>query len=228
MQFKNQVLITALAIFSLNCYADIPVMDMSAIAKLAEQISTAQSQLTTMQANLAAFGAGTLSWADLNSTSSLIANTMNSAKALSYASSNIASQFQQQYPGYKPNANYQQSYTDISSNTLNTIKGSLQAMNMSYSQFQSDSLRLKSMQAQAADGSLGAVKALQVNAQIAGETANQIAQLRSVAMAQGSAQSAYIAQQAQVEAAKKANGEALFTNGTKTPLPYGANSLNGS
>lgn len=225
MKLNKKLLLITLSIFSLSSYADVPVFDTAAIAKLVDQITTAQAQLTTMQANLASFG--NLNWADLNSTSSSIASAMNGANALSYASANVASQFQQQYPGFKPSSNYQQSYSDISSNTLNTIKGSLSAMNMSYNQFTDDSQRLKAMQAQAGDSSLGAVKVLQVNAQIAGETANQIAQLRSVTMAQGSAQSAYMAQQAQVEATKKANSDALFTNGTTTMPVYGSHGLSG-
>ena len=68
MKLHKQILITALAIFSFNCYADVPTVDMASLLKMADEIATAKAQLSTMEANLATLGTP-LNWADLNSTS---------------------------------------------------------------------------------------------------------------------------------------------------------------
>ena len=206
------------AVTSINAYAEVPVVDLSAIAQLVQQVSSLQQQVAFMQQNLNQLG--TFNWSDINSSASQIAQTMNAANGLSYASSNIATQFQNSYPGYKADSNYSQSYSTISANSLNTFKGTLQALNMSYGTFMSDSARIKAMQSQAA-GADGAMKAMAVNGQLAGEVANQVSQLRSVMLAQSSSENAYMAQQAQTEATKKANSDALFNNGSTTAPPYG-------
>ena len=96
---------------------------------------------------------------------------------------------------------------------------------MSYGTFQSDQLRLRAMQGQAS-GATGAMQALSVNAQLAGETANQVSQLRSVMMAQASSENAYMAQQAAIDAKKKANSDSLFKNGATTAPTYGTYKIN--
>lgn len=213
----NKLLILG-TIFSINVYADVPVFDATAYANLIQQLSSVQQQVSYMQQNLTQLGS--YNWVNINSSASQIAQAMNAANAMSYASNNVANQFQQSYPGYKADQNYQQSYSTISSNSLNTFKGTLQALNMSYSTFQNDSARLTAMQGQA-QGATGAMQALSVNAQLAGETVNQLSQLRTVMMAQASSENAYMAQQAQVEATKKANSDALFLNGATTAPAYG-------
>jgi P-type conjugative transfer protein TrbJ len=204
-------------------YAMVPVIDTGAITQLVTQVSSLATQIQLMQQNLV--NLGQYNWNDINSAAGQVASAMSAANSLSYASANIDQQFQQLNPGYKPNANFSQQYKDIATNTLNSVQGSLKAMNMSYSQFQNDSIRLKAMQS-SASGSDGALKALQANAQITSEVAQQVSSLRSVMMAQSAAQQSYTAQQTQLEATKKANNDAMFTNGATTAPAYGTYKIN--
>ena len=203
--------------------AAVPVVDFEAITNLANQLVQIQSQVSMMKQNLT--NLGQYNWNDINGAASQVAQAMNTANALSYASQNIDAQFQQNYPGYKPGANYSQQYQNLSKQTLNSVQGSLQAMNMSYNQFQNDQSRLQGMQAQA-NGADGALKALQANAQISGEVANQVAGMRSIMMAQSSAQQAYIAQKTQTEAIQQANSDAMFKNGSTNAPSYGTYKMN--
>lgn len=214
---------TALITVSLKTYAAVPVVDFEAITNLANQLVQIQNQVSMMKQNLV--NLGQYNWNDINAAAGQVAQAMNSANALSYAASNIDSQFKQNYPGYNPNADYAQQYQNLSKQTLNTVQGSLDAMNMSYQQFQNDNQRLKSMQA-SASGADGALKALQANAQITSEVAQQVSGLKSVMMAQSSAQQAYIAQKTQLDATKKANSDAMINNGITTAPAYGTYKVN--
>lgn len=223
-KFKLIILSGLMAATFSNANAAVPVIDFEAITNLANQLVQIQNQVSMMKQNLT--NLGQYNWSDINGAASQVAQAMNTANALSYASQNIETQFQQSYPGYKPGANYTQQYQNLSKQTLNSVQGSLQAMNMSYGQFQNDQTRLQAMQAQA-NGADGALKALQANAQITGEVANQVSGMRSVMMAQSSAQQAYIAQKTQTEAVQQANSDAMFNNGiTKAPA-YGTTKING-
>ena len=216
----KKLLLVMLGSCVISAYAEVPVLDVASLAKLTAELANMEQQVAFMKQNINQLGAANFSWADINSTASQIAGVMNNANALSYASSNVANQFQSTYPGYKADSNYSQSYNTLSTNSLNTFKGTLQALNMSYSTFTNDSARLKSMQSQAQTAD-GAMKAMSVNSQLAGEVANQVSQLRSVMMAQSSSENAYMAQQAQTEATQKANADAMFKNGSTTAPPYG-------
>lgn len=218
MKNKFILIVISSSFYISNANAMVPVIDTSAITQLTTQVSSLATQIQMMQQNLT--NLGQYNWNDINGAASQVAQAMNTANALSYASQNIDAQFQQSYPGYKPGANYSQQYQNLSKQTLNSVQGSLQAMNMSYNQFQNDQSRLQGMQAQA-NGADGALKALQANAQITGEVANQVSGMRSIMMAQSSAQQAYIAQKTQTEAIQQANSDAMFNNGIKTAPPYG-------
>lgn len=214
----KKILMLLGAIASIHAYAEVPVVDMSAIAQLVQQVSSLQQQIIYMQQNLAQLG--TFNWADIDSSASQIAQIMDSATSLSYASSNIAAQFQSLFPGYKADSNYVQSYATIAANSLNTFKGTLQSLNMSYNTFINDAARLKAMQSQAVSAD-GAMKALSVTAQLVGEVANQVSQLRSVMLTQANSENAYMAQKAQLEATQKANSDAFFNNSSTVTPVYG-------
>lgn len=198
--------------------AAVPVMDLQAISTLANQLTQVKMQVDMMKQNLV--NLGQYNWNDINNAAGQLAQSMNAMSSLSYAAQNIDSQFQQTYTGYKAGADYSSQYQQITRTTLNTVQGSLNAMNMSYSQFQSDSLRLKAMQSQA-EGADGALKAIQVNAQIGSEIAQQVSSLRSVMMAQASSEQTYVAQQTQLEAQRKANKDAMINNGLTAIPAYG-------
>ena len=216
--FRTTILGGALGILLHTANAAVPVMDLQAIANLANQLTQIKMQVDMMKQNLV--NLGQFNWNDINSAAGQLAQSMNAMNSLSYAAQNIDSQFQQTYTGYKPAADYSSQYQQITQTTLNTVQGSLKAMNMSYSQFQSDSQRLKAMQAQA-EGADGALKALQVNAQIGSEVAQQVASLRSVMMTQASSEQTYVAQQTQLEAQRKANKDAMINNGLTSIPAYG-------
>lgn len=200
-------------------YADVPVFDSTSYANLIQQLANIQQQVSYMKQNLTALG--TYNWVDINNNASKVASAMSAANTLSYASSNIATKFQQDYPNYQPDQNYQQSYATIANNSLNTFNGTLQVLNMSYGTYQNDSARLTNLQSQAT-GATGAMQALTVNAELAGETTNQLEQLKTVMLAQASSQNAYMAQQTALAAKRQANSDALFNNGATSAKPYGS------
>ncbi len=201
-----------------SAYAEVPVIDMAALTKLTAELANMEQQVAYMQQNINQLS--NFSWANINTTASQIAQVMKSTSSLSYASSDIATQFQNVYPGYKADSNYSQSYSNLSKNSLNTFNGTLQALNMSYNTFVNDQTRLAVIQSQAQTAD-GAMKAVSVSAQLSGEVANQVSQLRSIMMAQASSENAYMAQQAQTDAAQKANSDAIFKNGATTAPAYG-------
>lgn len=212
-----------LALYICKAGAVVPVVDTAAISQLLNQVKSLAAQIQMMQQNLAVLGQ--YNWNDIDGSARQVANVLDEAGALSYASQNIDQQFRQYYPGYKPNADYTHQYQTLFSQTLNSVSGSLKALNMSYNQFKSDAIRLKAMQSQA-QGANGALKAIQVNAEIASEIVSQVSDLKSIMMAQATAQQAYISQQAQADATKKANTDAMVNNGATTAPKYGTYKMN--
>lgn len=220
-KFKLFGLVSGVFISQAN--AMVPVIDTSAITQLTTQVSSLATQIQMMQQNLT--NLGQYNWNDINSAAGQVAQAMNSANALAYSAQNVDSQFKSQFPGYTPSQNFGQMYQQNTSSTLSTISGSLKAMNMSYSQFQDDNQRLKAMQS-SASGADGALKALQANAQITSEVAQQVSGLRSVMMAQTTAQNAYMGNQINNQAQAKADLSSTIKGGNTTPTKYGTYNVN--
>ena len=124
-----------------------------------------------------------------------LVNLTGQVQSLGLAGQNLSSQFEQEYPAYSTQAQAtQQQYQQWANSFNNEVAGSLQADNLSLSQFQSEQQALQTIEGEPVSGRL---QALEVGNQIAGTTATELGQLGAIVARQQKSQGAYQEQMSQ-------------------------------
>ena len=150
-------------------------------------------------------------WADVSQTLQNLASAVSVGQSIAYSASNVNSAFQQAYPGYKPTQNFNQSYQNWSTTTLDTIRGVLDSTSMEFGDFGNEESTVATLRSLASNPQ-GQMQAIQAGSMIAGDMANQMIELRQIMMAQTNSQAAYQAYQVQNDQANQANWNNLMGN----------------
>ncbi len=216
---------TTLSILSIQVNATgMPVVDIAAILQRAANFITESAdlaaQVTALQSELKTYQSGQYKWSDVSGTINQLGSVIEQKNALAYSADNVGTQFQQDFPGYKPSENYTQQYHDNVSTTLSTLSGVLQSLNMSAGDFTNEQTRIQRIQA-LADNPAGQTQAIQASAVISSETLSQIQMLRQTMMAQTNAQTTYYAQQVQQQATAQEQQHQIIQSGSTNVPAYG-------
>lgn len=154
-------------------------------------------------------------WGQASSDLAALTQAVSVGQGISYTMSNVASAFQQQYPGYQAPQNFGQSYQQWGQNSLSSISAALQAAGLQSSQFSTERAALSAIQ-MLANNPLGQTQAIQAGTEIASAQVDQLQKLRQLMMAQIQAQGAYMANQTQTQQAGMAMQQQHFTPYTPT------------
>jgi P-type conjugative transfer protein TrbJ len=184
-------------------------------ANSATQVTAQAKQLQTQLLNLKNYDGNSTQWSNIQQLLEQLSNTVSQGNALSYSAQNINQEFADKFPGYKPQTNYDQSYQNWSSTTMDTLRNilanaGLQANAFSNEQTTLDTLKNLSTSAQ------GRMQAVQVGNMIAAEQVGQMQKLRQLIISQTDAQNTYMAYKVQQQQAQQASADSLLNN----PLPY--------
>ena len=115
---------------------------------------------------------------------------------------NMDQSFRQIYPGYQSPQNYQQSYQNWSTTTLDTVRGVLDSISLQASDFTSEEQTIQALRA-VASSPTGQMQALQAGNMLSGEMLNQMEELRQLEMTQINSQNTYMAYQVQRDQAQQ-------------------------
>jgi P-type conjugative transfer protein TrbJ len=150
-------------------------------------------------------------------------------QALAYTLANVDSLFRERYPGYRPVTDWAREYDSWTRTTLDTLRGTLNAVRLHGEDFAAEQARVDSLAA-LSDSAIGRMQAVQTGNMIAAEQVQQLAKLRQLVMAQVNAQNVFMASQVNREAQRAATQSEWIRNGntdaprletgatTRTPL----------
>ena len=133
-------------------------------------------------------------------------------QALAYTLSNVDSLFRERYPGYRPVTDWALEYDSWTRTTLDTLRGTLNAVRLHGEDFAVEQARIDSLTA-LSDTAVGRMQAVQTGNMIAAEQVQQLVKLRQLVMAQVNAQNVYMASQANREAQRAATQSEWIRNG---------------
>lgn len=191
-----------------------PVIDITAIVKLGEQIKYLKAQIDTLSKKQ-------YQWSNAQDLINQLGNVMQKMDGLSYNAINIDKKFKKAYPGYVAPDNFSAQYQKNIQLSLNTINAAMQSMGMSAKDFKNENKRLDFLQSQSQKVK-GQTQAIQASSQIASESVSQLQLLRQTMMAQSSAQNAYYATQLQKEASENAEIKNIINAGSTKVPKYGS------
>lgn len=138
-------------------------------------------------------------------------------QALAYTLANLDGRFRERYPGYRPVTDWAREYDSWTRTTLDTLRGTLNAVRLHAEDFASEQARIDSLTA-LSDSAVGRMQAVQTGNMIAAEQVQQLVKLRQLVMAQVNAQNVYMASQANREAQRAATQSEWIRNGnTEAP-----------
>jgi P-type conjugative transfer protein TrbJ len=138
-------------------------------------------------------------------------------QALSYTLGNVDSLFRQRFPGYRPVTDWAREYESWTRTTLDTLRGTLNAVRLHGEDFAAEQARIDSLTA-LSDSAVGRMQAVQTGNMIAAEQVQQLVKLRQLVMAQVNAQNVYMASQANRQAQRVATQSEWIRNGnTEAP-----------
>lgn len=133
-------------------------------------------------------------------------------QALSYSAQNLDAQFREKYPNFAGSSygqmNYQKAYQAWNASTLDTLRGVLNANQISATNFNSEHDALMQLKNQGANVK-GRLQALQVVSEISAENVNQLQELKRIMMAQSSAQNSYMAYQVSQKSFQEQNMQSI-------------------
>jgi P-type conjugative transfer protein TrbJ len=133
-------------------------------------------------------------------------------QALAYTLSNVDSLFRERYPGYRPVTDWAREYDSWTRTTLDTLRGTLNAVRLHGEDFAGEQARIDSLTA-LSDSAVGRMQAVQTGNMIAAEQVQQLVKLRQLVMAQVNAQNVYMANQTNREAQRAATQSEWIRNG---------------
>jgi P-type conjugative transfer protein TrbJ len=209
-----------LCILSGNVYAELPVIDFSALIQLRYQVEQLTEQTKYVRMELQQLDDAQYQWSDVRVLINHLAAIIQQMHGIAYNAANINQQFQQTYPGYQAAQDFSQQYKNNTNTTLNTLNGVLQSVGSSAQNFQNESIHLAYLQQQV-QSAAGQTQAIQASTQIVAEIAAQLQLLRQAVIAQTNAQTAYYALQVQHAASSKAELEKIIRAGSTDIPEYG-------
>jgi P-type conjugative transfer protein TrbJ len=209
---KTKFFLLLCLVFPQYVFAVFPVIDATAVAKLAgeiEQLSQIYTQLGeltthTQLLNQELAQLTNSNWSTAQTEITDLGNVINKTNTIAYNASDIDGDFRKVFPGYQSGTTttYSDQYKTIITNTQNTLNSVLQSVGASASDFSSENGRLVQLQGAFNDAN-GQTKAIQAAAQIASEQVSQLQLLRQTVIAQTNAQNTYYAAEIQKEASAK-------------------------
>lgn len=128
-----------------------------------------------------------------------LGNLIQQGNAVAYQMANLDAEFRRRWPGYVPPDDFNASYGQWTTTTLDTIRGVLRSNQVQADEFLTEETRLQALQT-LSDTSVGRMQAIQAGNMIAGEEVEQLRKLRQLVMAQSNAQTVYMANQTNKEA----------------------------
>ncbi len=133
-------------------------------------------------------------------------------QALAYTLGNVDGLFRQRFPGYRPVTDWSREYDSWTRTTLDTLRGTLDAVRLHSEDFPAEQARIDSLTA-LSDTAVGRMQAVQTGNMIAAEQVQQLVKLRQLVMAQVNAQNVYMASQTNREAQRAASQSEWVRNG---------------
>jgi P-type conjugative transfer protein TrbJ len=164
---------------------------------------------------------------ELSDLGSITQQGMNLSSTMSASATN----FNQQYPGYKPAQDYPTQYQSWSQNTMSSLQSVLSGVGLQLSNLQNEQATLAALHG-LNNAPNGRLQAMQIATNMAATTANQLMQLRQLVGSQTNAQSAYMAYQVQKDQSEEASTAGFIAN-SDTSWPgyhdngFGPNNLPG-
>jgi P-type conjugative transfer protein TrbJ len=208
-------------LLSLTSYADMPVIDFSALIQLGDQLEQLREQTKYIQQQLQNLTSGQYKWSNAQGIINNLGSIVNKTNTIAYNASNLNQKFQKSFPGYEVSSNFKELYKNNINMTQNTLNAVLQSMGANAKNFQSENERLSFLQRQS-QNARGQTQAIQAGSQIASEMVSQIQMLRQTIIAQTNAQTAFYATQLQTQASARAELERIISNGSTETPEYGS------
>ena len=135
-------------------------------------------------------------WQNISGLVQHLDSVTQQGQSLSYASSNLDALFKKKYQNYSNSPqgtqNYQQTYKNWNSSTLDTLRSTLDSAGLNASDFQTEQSTLKQLEAQGKTAK-GRMQVLQVSSEISAQNVNQLQELKRVVVSQTNAQNTYMA-----------------------------------
>ena len=128
---------------------------------------------------------------------------LKTGQSLAYSMRGFDSQFRTKFPGYVPTQNYQDEYKMWVDTTLDTLRGSLNALHIQADSLDNDEAFMEDLEA-LSNESVGTDQVLQAGNMMASQTVKQVMKLRELMLAQANAEQVYMAQQINSDAQAKA------------------------
>ena len=199
------------------------------LANEVQQLSQAVHQSQMMLQNLQQLSP--TQWNRFQSNALQLRDVVQKAEGLSFAGSNLDTQFSNNYPGYQKHytsagessinsrtSTFSDQYKKMNETTRNSVNGSLKTLNAQYEDFEEDdkTMQLLQEQSQSADGQM---KAIQASNEIALHMTEAIKNLQWTLMTQTNMQASWIAHQNEKDAAERALAERRRNVGETSKTP---------
>lgn len=216
------VLVTALTVTPALARAQIVVIDPAAIARLAAQvqqtmqhIAVTQNQLRLQIANMQKLS--NPNWRAIAGTMSQVDGLTQNGAAIWYSLGSVGAQFRQTYPGWQVSSTMASDLQTQQQRTLATLRSAVDMANVTSQQLSVASSRLSAMKAQ-----IGSIASAQEAAELTGaisiHAAEELTLLRQQLVAQGNAESVFLAHQINRDAQAAAVANAFSAAGATTPI----------
>lgn len=189
---------------------ELVMQEITQAQQLVQQINMYQSMLKNLQ------NIPTQMFSPIMADLAQVQSIAKGGLALSFASSNIASQMGDTYKGFTQADKFKDSYQKWSQTTMDSIKGTLEAHKMTMDQFSTEESTMSTLRSHLGSSG-GALQALQAGGEIAAEQVSQLQKLRQTMVAQSQAQTAFMAQ----ATAEKDNRNAAVDNAVKPLIKTG-------
>lgn len=187
----------------------------------AESLVRQAEQIRMEIQNLQNFNSGVGQWGNAQVLLQRLSNTISQGKALSYSMQNLDQTFQQKFPGYKAQQNYQTAYQDWTQSTLDTLRTVLNSVGMQANNFENEQVMLNHL-ASLSQNAQGRMQAIQVGNMIATQQISQMQQLRQLVASQTNAQNTYAAYEINKTATQQAAVDQFIAAGDVKPPQYGS------
>lgn len=202
-------------------HAMLPVVDIGAIAQLANQLRQLKQETEYLKLTLKQLSHGQFHWANTHTALQRLEQLTDQTSTVVYDATILDKQFRQAYPGYQAQENFSKTYKNTINVTLKKLNGVSQALGASAGNFNNENTRLRFLQQQL-EQAQGQTQAIQASSQITAENVAQLQLLRQSVLAESQAQISFYATQLQKEASTQAELEKVLKAGATQIQPYGS------
>jgi type IV secretion system protein TrbJ len=200
------------------------VFDPTMYARQLRQLEQETSEVTNLARQLQyviknTTGGGGGVWRSNENLLANLSGIISETGGLSYAAGDLSQRFQQLYPGFQSGMGIVPTSPQRSLDTmLNTLNGVLQSVQMQANNFQAEQFALRTLEFKN-NAAIGALQVLQTGSDVALAEAQQVQELRQLAMSATNAQAVAAAQQAQQQAVSQQTAQAIV-GGPATISPW--------